>query len=251
MNATDLPASHEDDMKKLKQQLASFCQERKISKFDVEDIIELLQDGESVEWLIDQLKSDAPDFDVAATSELLTKIQTIVGPEEIADEESSMDEELPEGVPEEASKEAAAEIYPESLNTSGVDFSQIDMSQIQGMLPKGMQLPPGMGMKQLQQIMESPKAKIMTDLLAFCKEQGVDINSLDDPQQLQELEEEWKKTPRPALDGKTPAELLDDDHTLVPSKVETYHRQEPRIGRNDPCPCGSGKKYKKCCGRGN
>jgi len=22
-----------------------------------------------------------------------------------------------------------------------------------------------------------------------------------------------------------------------------------KIGRNDPCPCGSGKKYKKCCGR--
>ena len=27
-------------------------------------------------------------------------------------------------------------------------------------------------------------------------------------------------------------------------------RTKPRIGRNDPCPCGSGKKYKKCCGRG-
>jgi hypothetical protein len=24
---------------------------------------------------------------------------------------------------------------------------------------------------------------------------------------------------------------------------------EPKIGRNDPCPCGSGKKFKKCCGR--
>ncbi len=24
--------------------------------------------------------------------------------------------------------------------------------------------------------------------------------------------------------------------------------KEPKIGRNDPCPCGSGKKYKKCCG---
>ena len=23
------------------------------------------------------------------------------------------------------------------------------------------------------------------------------------------------------------------------------------VGRNDPCPCGSGKKYKKCCGRNN
>ena len=28
-----------------------------------------------------------------------------------------------------------------------------------------------------------------------------------------------------------------------------YVRTEPKIGRNDPCPCGSGKKYKKCCGR--
>ncbi|WP_367280582.1 SEC-C metal-binding domain-containing protein [uncultured Desulfovibrio sp.] len=27
-------------------------------------------------------------------------------------------------------------------------------------------------------------------------------------------------------------------------------RAAPRVGRNDPCPCGSGKKYKKCCGRG-
>lgn len=26
-------------------------------------------------------------------------------------------------------------------------------------------------------------------------------------------------------------------------------RKGPKIGRNDPCPCGSGKKYKKCCGR--
>lgn len=25
-------------------------------------------------------------------------------------------------------------------------------------------------------------------------------------------------------------------------------REAPKIGRNDPCPCGSGKKYKKCCG---
>ena len=26
-------------------------------------------------------------------------------------------------------------------------------------------------------------------------------------------------------------------------------RKGKKIGRNDPCPCGSGKKYKKCCGR--
>ncbi len=28
----------------------------------------------------------------------------------------------------------------------------------------------------------------------------------------------------------------------------TYVRETKKIGRNDPCPCGSGKKYKKCCG---
>jgi len=26
-------------------------------------------------------------------------------------------------------------------------------------------------------------------------------------------------------------------------------RQQPKVGRNDPCPCGSGKKFKKCHGK--
>ncbi len=33
------------------------------------------------------------------------------------------------------------------------------------------------------------------------------------------------------------------------NKPETYRRDQPKVGRNDPCPCGSGKKYKNCCGR--
>jgi preprotein translocase subunit SecA len=33
-----------------------------------------------------------------------------------------------------------------------------------------------------------------------------------------------------------------------PVKPETFVRNQPKVGRNDPCPCGSGKKYKKCCG---
>ena len=36
----------------------------------------------------------------------------------------------------------------------------------------------------------------------------------------------------------------------APAKVETVVHEGPKIGRNDPCPCGSGKKYKKCCGAG-
>ncbi|MBS0434460.1 MAG: UPF0149 family protein [Proteobacteria bacterium] len=33
-------------------------------------------------------------------------------------------------------------------------------------------------------------------------------------------------------------------------KVETIKRETPKVGRNDPCPCGSGKKYKNCHGQG-
>ena len=32
-------------------------------------------------------------------------------------------------------------------------------------------------------------------------------------------------------------------------KQQTVRREQPKVGRNDPCPCGSGKKYKHCCGR--
>lgn len=31
-------------------------------------------------------------------------------------------------------------------------------------------------------------------------------------------------------------------------RPESYRRESAKVGRNDPCPCGSGKKYKKCCG---
>ena len=46
---------------------------------------------------------------------------------------------------------------------------------------------------------------------------------------------------------------IDGEWRFIDGTIEknpTYRREEPKIGRNDPCPCGSGKKYKKCCGKG-
>jgi len=43
------------------------------------------------------------------------------------------------------------------------------------------------------------------------------------------------------FDGKL---ILDYDIKAIPVK-----RDRKKVGRNDPCPCGSGKKYKKCCGK--
>ena len=33
------------------------------------------------------------------------------------------------------------------------------------------------------------------------------------------------------------------------SKAQAQSAAGPKVGRNDPCPCGSGKKYKHCCGK--
>jgi len=46
-----------------------------------------------------------------------------------------------------------------------------------------------------------------------------------------------------------PREMADQQRAAAPQKVQTIIREQPKVGRNDPCPCGSGKKYKKCCGK--
>jgi preprotein translocase subunit SecA len=39
------------------------------------------------------------------------------------------------------------------------------------------------------------------------------------------------------------------DPELEPQITLPVTRSAPKVGRNDPCPCGSGKKFKQCCGR--
>jgi len=36
---------------------------------------------------------------------------------------------------------------------------------------------------------------------------------------------------------------------MNPGNEQPLQKHNKKIGRNDPCPCGSGKKYKKCCGK--
>ncbi|MBW3595844.1 MAG: SEC-C domain-containing protein, partial [Planctomycetes bacterium] len=39
----------------------------------------------------------------------------------------------------------------------------------------------------------------------------------------------------------------DAEYEAAPAATTIRHAA-PRVGRNEPCPCGSGKKFKKCCG---
>ena len=54
----------------------------------------------------------------------------------------------------------------------------------------------------------------------------------------------WKYTVELAPDK--PEDILDLETLLNPTKTIVA---EKKVGRNEACPCGSGKKYKKCCGQ--
>ncbi len=53
--------------------------------------------------------------------------------------------------------------------------------------------------------------------------------------------------PAPAGNAAVLNELMGEEGGAVLSAA-TVRRDNPKVGRNDPCPCGSGRKYKKCCG---
>lgn len=77
----------------------------------------------------------------------------------------------------------------------------------------------------------SKQAKNVAPSLRICLENGADI--VDEPWGL--MEEPWNP--------------MDASCDFVKPLQQPYARKESKIGRNDPCPCGSGKKYKHCCGK--
>jgi preprotein translocase subunit SecA len=65
--------------------------------------------------------------------------------------------------------------------------------------------------------------------------------------QVQAADETRRPAPRRVVHAYKPAAAGEEkEEAGRPAQVR---RAEVKVGRNDPCPCGSGKKYKKCCGR--
>ena len=81
----------------------------------------------------------------------------------------------------------------------------------------------------------------MQEIVGFLKDRKLIVTDLDETQELYGLIKRYNRTlPMWALKGHTFEELEDMPR---PTTV----RVGKKIGRNDPCPCGSGKKYKNCC----
>jgi uncharacterized protein len=61
---------------------------------------------------------------------------------------------------------------------------------------------------------------------------------------------QWRKLVRDAEDALADTVTrLADYWAIVRNPPATIRREQPKVGRNDPCPCGSGRKFKQCHGR--
>jgi hypothetical protein len=79
----------------------------------------------------------------------------------------------------------------------------------------------------------------------------IDLLELYDPDAVEERRKFWNEVEESAPE----AELPDDPSLEALSRLDAADappaplvNAAPKVGRNDPCPCGSGKKHKKCCG---
>ena len=201
-------------MQELVTRLEALCQAKGVEKFSAEEIVELLTDGEEVDWIVDQVLP--AEADRSEMGQVLAEIAAAVAPAPAADTDS---------------EEPAVE-------------EELDLAQLQQALP------PGVDVQQVEEMLRSPRGALLADFSAFCQERGFDgeLGEAEMSEAMKELHEEWLQTPRPALEGEEPATVLDGGR-LFPSKVETFRREAPKVGRNAPCPCGSGKKFKRCCGK--
>ncbi len=202
--------------------LQEFCETNGIRRLEAEEILELLADGEDPEWIASQAAADRPGS-AEPLAVLLAELAPRVRPAAV----------------EEADPAAEAQDPAQGAADPGIDIGA-------RLAALGQALPPGVDPAQLQQVLDSPRGRLMADFGLFCQERG---HESPDEEELHRLHDEWLQTPRDGLDGRRPAEMLEGDR-LLPERVVTFRREQPKVGRNDPCPCGSGRKHKKCCGRG-
>lgn len=91
--------------------------------------------------------------------------------------------------------------------------------------------------------------EIREEAVRYCY--GVTVNTGTERRQIisggESRKDEYQDdTPRTQEQGAMPKQAPKEQQVQKPVTVK---REEPKVGRNDPCPCGSGKKYKNCCGK--
>lgn len=96
---------------------------------------------------------------------------------------------------------------------------------------------------ELFQVFLSEVKRETVKMLSWVQLQGQEDVAAFEEQQKAEAHQQLTAT-HPDADQSQASEQDDN-------QAQTFRREVPKVGRNDPCPCGSGKKYKQCCGKIN
>ena len=107
---------------------------------------------------------------------------------------------------------------------------------------------------------DSGLVELEEELLPVAHIMGIDLPEADDWRQKREAREQFRAQRQKEMNelgsryavlkeqGIDPfTKLGSSPHKPERTEAATYQRHDDKVGRNDPCPCGSGKKYKKCC----
>jgi hypothetical protein len=129
-------------------------------------------------------------------------------------------------------QEAVAEIR-EAFERERVGEMTIDLSYAENWIARGES-----GMQDALRMIPPTK---LEDAVEFLRESPFFFNEVDDDgddfDNFEDDESLWAEADGPDI----------EERAMFPGPSATIRNEGPRIGRNDPCPCGSGKKYKKCC----
>lgn len=185
------------------------------------------------------------EWDIAGLENYLSNLMPIEGKIDIKDVESLTKESLKDII-----KEIAFKLYDEKEEEIGDDVLRelervillrvVDtkwMDHIDAMD----QLKQGIGLRALGQ--EDPVRAYQTE--------GFDMfETMIDSIQQETIRSLYHLQQAENIERERVAEPVSANHGAEPSKPKTVVVKD-KVGRNDPCPCGSGKKYKKCCGANN
>ena len=220
---------------------------------DMEEIIQEMIDEKiatSVESYIDP-KAFPEDWDMTGLTEHLTRLfgfRPKTGPDDLGEDKFG---KLTSEILSDLIREQVEEVYKKRMQEFGKDdlkyverivMLQIIDNQWITHLQDMDHMKEGIGLRgygQMDPLREYQKESyaLFEELMDRIREES--LMALSRIQLLKRKPDELpRKTPRP----------MHMSHGEGNGKPETVRRDSKKVGRNDPCPCGSGKKYKKCCG---
>ena len=210
----------------------------------------------SEEWDFDTLNEnlkkitgrfDGIEYD-ADTLSLLTPEQLM---DDVMDEFRKLYAEKEEEVGEDIMRELERRILLQIVDSKWMDHIDA-MDQLKngiGLRGLGGQDPAGAYAEEGFAMFEEMTASIQEETVKFCY--NVSVQTTTERRRViggRNMREEYEDEGNYIMAESGGGEMQE----MVPEREnvqETVRRAAPKVGRNDPCPCGSGKKYKYCCGR--